>query len=178
MNLTRASAEPWMTPSNLDIERAGLDDVNALARLNKQLLEDENNRFKQSLGELASRMSAWISGLEWSVDLFKYTQGDIVGYLVHARRFNPAAPGGDELYIRQFAIDRAHRRTGLGRRAIALFLERRCVPGMRVMLDVLESNPAGRAFWAEVGFAPHAMIMEMTAPRTMASGPAGADEET
>lgn len=166
-----------MTPSTLDIKRAGLDDVDALALLNKQLLEDESNRFQPSVGELASRMSGWISGLEWSVDLFKNDHGDVIGYLVHGRRFNPAAPGGDEMYIRQFAIDRAHRRAGLGRRAIALFLKRRCVPGMRVMLDVLESNPAGRAFWAEIGFAPHAMIMELTVPRTETSDPSGPGEK-
>jgi ribosomal protein S18 acetylase RimI-like enzyme len=149
----------------IEIQRAGLDDVDILARLNKQLLEDENNRFQPSVGELASRMSGWVSGLEWSVDLFKNDQREVFGYLVHGRQFNPAAPGGDEMYIRQFAIDRAYRRSGLGRRAIALFLERRCVPEMRVLLDVLETNPAGRAFWTEIGFAPRATIMEMTVPK-------------
>ena len=177
MNLTREDDELSMTQLNLEIRRAGLDDVDVLARLNQQLLRDENNQFQSSLGELASRMSGWISGLEWSVDLFENDRHEVVGYLVHGRRFNPAAPGGDEMYIRQFAIDRARRRAGLGRRAIMLFLDRRCVPGMRVMLDVLESNPAGRAFWAEVGFAPHAMIMEMTVPRPLASSPNEAGEE-
>ncbi len=149
-------------PSGLEIRRAVLDDVETLARLNKQLLEDENNRFQPGLGELINRMEGWIRGLEWSVDLFLDPEGAVVGHLVHGRRFNPSAPGGDEMYIRQFAIDRTFRRRGLGRRAIALFLERRCVPGMRVVLDVLEANPAGRAFWSETGFAPHATIMELT----------------
>ena len=35
---------------------------------------------------------------------------------------------------------------------------------MRVMLDVLETNPAGRAFWSEIGFAPYATIMTLSAP--------------
>jgi ribosomal protein S18 acetylase RimI-like enzyme len=151
-----------MVDQILELERAGLDAVNILARLNRQLLEDENSAFRPSLMELASRMSGWISGQEWSVDLFRNAGHDVVGFIVHGRRFNPAAPGGDEMYIRQFAIDRAFRRSGFGRLAISLFMEQRCVPGMRVMLDVLETNPAGKAFWAEVGFAPHAMIMEFT----------------
>lgn len=155
-----------MNIPDLEIQCASLDDVDTLAGLNAQLLEDENNRFRPNLGELASRMSGWVSGLEWSVDIFKNNRGEVVGYLVHGRRFNPAAPGGDEMYIRQFAIEREHRRGGLGRRAIALFLQQRCVPGTRVMLDVLESNPAGRAFWGEVGFTPYARVMELTVPGT------------
>jgi ribosomal protein S18 acetylase RimI-like enzyme len=154
-----------MIVPDLRIFRATHDDAALLARLNKQLLEDENNRFLPSLDELASRMLDWISGLEWSVDLFWNSHERAVGYIVHGRRFNPAAPGGDEMYIRQFAIDRDNRRSGIGRAAISVFLETRCVPGMRVMLDVLETNPAGQAFWADCGFAPHATIMEMTIPK-------------
>jgi ribosomal protein S18 acetylase RimI-like enzyme len=165
-----------MSQQNLKIQTANLGDIDKLAELNKQLLEDENSRFQPSLDEMASRMSGWITGLEWSVDMFKSAGADIIGYLVHGRRFNPTVPGGDEMYIRQFAIDRAYRRGGLGRRAISLFFERRCVPGMVVRLDVLETNPAGRAFWAEVGFAPYATIMEMTVPRTDAPGPWGTDK--
>lgn len=149
----------------LTIRRAGLDDASTLAKLNQQLLDDENSRFQPGIGALATRLAGWISGQEWSVDMFDNEQGELVGYLVHGRRFNQAAPGGDEMYIRQFVIDRAHRRNGHGRGAIALFLETRCVPGMRVMLDVLETNPAGQAFWSEIGFAPYATIMELTAPR-------------
>ena len=150
--------------SKLTIRRACLEDVPVLAALNQQLLEDERGTFRPGIGALATRVAGWISGPEWSVDLFDNHAGDIVGYLVHGRRFNPSAPGGDEMYIRQFAIDRAHRRLGHGRAAIALFLKERCVPGMRVMLDVLETNPTGRAFWSEIGFAPHATIMELTIP--------------
>ena len=156
-------------PPELEIQPAVAGDVEMLAGLNKQLLEDENNRFQPGLGELTNRMAGWVAGQEWTVDLFTEGGGAVVGYLVHGRRFNPAAPGGDEIYIRQFAIDRAFRRQGAGRAAIALFLERRCVPGMRVMLDVLETNPAGRAFWSEIGFAPYATIMTLKLPQ--ATGP-------
>jgi len=148
----------------LTLRTAGLDDVSTLAELNQQLLEDENSQFQPGLGVLANRLADWISGLEWSVDMFNDERGQIVSYIAHGRRFNQAAPGGDEMYIRQFVIDRAHRRRGYGQAAIALFLETRCRPGMRVMLDVLETNPAGRAFWSDIGFAPYATIMTLNAP--------------
>ena len=154
-----------MTDLDLHILPASHADVAALARLTKQLLEDEGNRVQPNLVELAARLSDWTTGREWSVDLFKDEKRQIVGYIVHGRRFNAMAPHGDEIYVRQFAVDRAHRRSGLGRRAIALFIAQRCTPGARVMLDVLESNPAGQAFWREVGFAPHAKIMEMSVPK-------------
>jgi len=155
----------------LSIRQASLGDAGTLAKLNQQLLDDENSRFQPGLGALANRLADWISGLEWSVEMFDNERGELVGYLVSGRRFNQAAPGGDEMYIRQFVIDRAHRRHGHGRGAIALFLETRCRPGMRVMLDVLESNPAGRAFWSEIGFSPYATIMELTAPQDAETAP-------
>lgn len=148
----------------LTLRTAGLDDVSTLAELNQQLLEDENSRFQPGLGTLANRLADWISGLEWSVEMFHDERGELVGYITHGRRFNQAAPGGDEMYIRQFVIDRAHRRRGHGQAAIALFLETRCRPGMRVMLDVLKTNPAGRAFWFDTGFTPYATIMTLSAP--------------
>ena len=153
----------------LTLKTAGLNDVSTLAELNQQLLEDENSQFQPGLGALANRLADWVSGLEWSVEMFHDERGALVGYITHGRRFNQAAPGGDEMYIRQFVIDRAHRRRGHGQAAIALFLETRCRPGMRVMLDVLETNPAGRSFWSEIGFAPYATIMTLNAPHATES---------
>lgn len=157
--------------TKLTLRWADLEEAGTLAELNQQLLEDENSRFQPGLGVLANRLADWISGLEWSVEIFENERGERVGYLVYGRRFNQAAPGGDEMYIRQFVVERAHRRHGHGRAAIALFVRTRCRPGMRVMLDVLESNPAGRAFWSEIGFSPYATIMELTAPHAAEATP-------
>jgi len=150
-----------MSP-NLNIFKARPEDADALGRLNKQLLEDENNWFQPSVEELAGRMANWIAGVEWHVDIFRPEDGGLAAYIVHQRRFNPASPGGDETYVRQFAVDRAYRRTGLGLRAIELFVAERCTPGVRVLLDVLETNPAGQAFWDAAGFKPFARILTLT----------------
>jgi GNAT superfamily N-acetyltransferase len=68
-------------------------------------------------------------------------------------------PGRDEIYALQFTLDRAHRLTGLGHRSISSFISQRYAPGTRVVLDVLERNPAGQVFWREVGFEPYARNM-------------------
>lgn len=164
-----------MPSANLKIRRARREDIDVLASLNKQLVEDEENRFQPDHGELAARMAGWLAGVEWLVDAFTDATGEIVGFLVHGRRFNPAAPGGDEIYIRLFAVDRARRREGIGKTAINLFLKERCEPGVRVMLDVLETNPAGQRFWRQAGFKPYAAILETFAPGRKHSGDSGAE---
>lgn len=61
-------------------------------------------------------------------------------------------PRGGGTWIRHFFVEAAHRRRGVGRRALAL-LQEEVRPGSRFWeADVLPRNAAGRAFWAAAGF--------------------------
>lgn len=144
----------------LVLRRAETEDIDTLARLNIELLEDETNRRVFSLRELRERHADWVRTRAWTQDLFE-RDGHVVGYIVHGPNLDPSDPDQPEIYVRQFCIDRRHRRGGLGTAAIALFLAERVRPGERVTLDVLESNPAGQAFWAAAGFTPYLHRMEL-----------------
>jgi GNAT superfamily N-acetyltransferase len=146
--------------SALTIRRARAGDVDTLAALNEQLLVDENNRRSIPRASLRQRHADWLRTRAWSQDLFEIT-GEPVGYIVHAPSLEPSDPDRTDIYIRQFCVDRRHRRGGVGQAAIALFLAERVVPGERVILDVLEANPAGRSFWRAAGFAPFMTRMEL-----------------
>lgn len=129
-------------------------DVPVLAALNRQLLEDEGHRAILSLEQLHARHRGWMERGEWRQDMLEL-DGEVVGYVAHAR-----LPDGPEIHVRQFCIDRARRGAGLGRAGFALFLHERATPGARVTLDVLESNPAGQAFWEKLGFRPYFRRLE------------------
>ncbi len=134
----------------------------AVARMNKELLEDEGSRNPMSLDELRERLVRFVDDEGWSVELFTVA-GEIVGYITYRYEANVVSPDGRSLHLRQFYIARHHRRRGLGAAAIALFKRTRLNSGERIHLDVLESNPYGKAFWRRVGFVPYATVMEGSA---------------
>lgn len=139
------------------------DDIRTLAVLNRQLLDDEGHPTDIAIPELIERHRVWLSTKEWHQDILEI-EGHVVGYIVHALNPYPLDPAIPERFVRQFFIDRAYRRQGLGRDAFDLFMETRVAPGGRVTLDVLESNPGGQAFWASVGCRPFFHRMELTRP--------------
>ncbi|WP_292537914.1 N-acetyltransferase [Mesorhizobium sp.] len=77
-------------------------------------------------------------------------------------RFEPdnAEPSGEHIYLRQFYISRQHRRSGIGRNALALLIQSRFNDKSRIFLEVLETNPGGKAFWSRTVFVPYSTIME------------------
>ena len=117
---------------------AGAEDAEVLAPLNRALIEDEGAANPMDLPQLAARMRGWLEGA-YSVVLFE-TDGQPVAYLLYRS-------DGDGTYIRQFYVDRAHRRRKLGSRCLDIFLQEICAPGVRVYLDVLLNNSTGRSFW-------------------------------
>lgn len=146
--------------SVLRLRPAREDDIETLATLNVQLLDDEGHPATVTLGELMVRHREWLISGEWSQDILDI-DGHVVGYIVHAPNPHPLDPSIPERFIRQFCIDRRFRRNGLGRDGFELFMEHRAEPGGRVTLDVLESNPTGRAFWESVGCRPFFSRMEV-----------------
>lgn len=82
------------------------DDIMLLAKLNKELIEDEESDNYMSIQELEERMLGLISG-DYKA-LFFYEKSEIIGYALVNITKRP-------LYLRQFFIRRDDRRKGLPR---------------------------------------------------------------
>ncbi len=135
--------------------RAGAEDAEALAPLNRALIEDEGAANPMDLPRLTERMHGWLEGV-YSAVLFE-SGAEPVAYLLYRS-------DEDGTYIRQFYVDRAHRRQKLGSRCLDIFLQEICAPGVRVYLDVLLNNSTGRSFWEATGFSECSVRLERHAP--------------
>jgi GNAT superfamily N-acetyltransferase len=153
---------------NLTLRTHRPADLDALAAMNRALIEDQGSRTLLDLPALRRRFDRFIAEGR-RIDVFE-RDGALVGFASHVEEDSQAAPSGRHVHLHQFYIDRAHRRRGLGREAFQLLASHRWPPGARVVISVLESNPAGRRFWSGLGFEPYAVTMEHFLP----AEPAGA----
>ena len=131
---------------------ATLDDVALLARLNRQLIQDERSQTQLSLRGLEERMRGWLRG-EYRAVLFMLGSKP-VAYALYRR--DPQV-----FYLRQFFVGRSQRRRGIGREAIEMFLDQVLPSGDDVALEVLTHNKGALKFWRSVGFRDHAISMEL-----------------
>lgn len=135
-------------------------DLDRLAQLNRQLVEDEGHRNPMTVPQFRARFDRFLTVEGWTVEVIE-AEGSIAGFATWRREPDPSQDSGHRIHLRQFFIARDRRGRGLGRAAMSQLLAR--VPaGDRVYIDVLESNPGGRAFWAALGFVPYALRMELT----------------
>lgn len=143
---------------SLSIRAATEADLLLLAEMNKRLFEDAGSQNPMPVAALAERLAAWHAGTEWHIAVF--VSGDAtVGYAVFSTRPDLYQPEIPFVYVRQFYIDRAWRRQGLGREAFAA-LARAYFPGRcKVTIDTLATDPNATAFWSALGFAPYSMTM-------------------
>jgi GNAT superfamily N-acetyltransferase len=126
-------------------------DAPVLARLNHQLIRDEGHRNAMSADELKARMQSWLGG-EYQAVLFKDGEG-IAGYALFKR--DP-----EWIYLRQFFVEPARRRKGIGTAAFEWLVANAWSEVPRVRLDVLVGNAAGIEFWRSLGFADYCITME------------------
>lgn len=135
---------------------ATLEDVALLSNLNHQLIEDEGHATGLALPELADRMTAWLQK-EYRAVIFEQ-EDQILAYALYCQGEQSA--GERFIFLRQFFVQRKHRRQGIGRAAISLLLEEIFPPNARVLLDVHYHNESGRAFWKALGFTEHCLTLE------------------
>jgi len=148
----------------LSIRVATEDDIEVLAMMNKQLIEDEGHRNPMSVPELAQRMGGWLrSG--WDADVFVQANtpasGTIIGYALYQHRKDDFFPDQRVVYLRQFLIKREYRDQGLGRLALRELFNARFPSKCTVIVDVLTANERGIRFWQQVGFQPYSMTLKM-----------------
>ena len=130
---------------------ATVSDAELLARMNQQLIRDEGHRNRMTLPELASRMVGWLQS-EYQAVLFE-DGGLALGYALYKRE-------PEHIYLRQFFIESAHRRKGVGSQAMNWLAAHAWNGTRRLRLDVLVGNASGIAFWRANGFNEYCLTME------------------
>ena len=126
-------------------------DAQILGELNHQLIQDEGHRNRMTIPELVARFKKWLeSGYQTSV----FEEGSsILAYALY--REEP-----DHLYLRQFFVQRHHRRRGVGRECINFLLTEVWPQNKRITLTVLCHNDRAIAFWQAMGFANYCLTLE------------------
>ena len=127
-------------------------DALPLAEMNYQLISDEGHRNPMDVAQLRARMTGWLAS-EYRAVIFERDR-ETVAYALYR------TDEQSRVHLRQFFVARPFRRRGLGRLAFRLF-RTEVVPTSRVVLEVLTTNRAARAFWAAVGFHEYAITLEL-----------------
>jgi ribosomal protein S18 acetylase RimI-like enzyme len=135
-------------------------DCALLAQMNKHLIEDEGSRNPMAIHQLEQRMQTWLARGDYRIELV--LNPEPIGYIIYRITPDEYFPQKQQVYLRQFFIERGFRRQGLGQAAIKLWMSRRVPNGSRVMLEVLASNQNGLAFWRRLGFGDYALTLVLT----------------
>ena len=134
---------------------ATLDDCPLLAEMNQQLVEDEGHQNRSmTLQQLEERMRGLLSG-EYRAAIFQ-DDGEVVAHALY--REQP-----DKIYLRQLFVVRAHRRLGLGCRAMEIVRSEIWPKHRRLTVDVLSHNTSATAFWRAVGYRDYLLGLEVPA---------------
>ena len=136
----------------MDYRFATAGDLDLLAEWNHQLIRDEGHRNPMDVAQLRERMRGWLAG-EYRAVMFT-VDAVPVAYALHRE-------SEDEVYLRQFFVDREHRRQGLGREAIRLLQTELWPADKRWTVEVLTANAPAVAFWRAVGYADYCLTLEM-----------------
>jgi len=131
-------------------------DAQILGALNYQLIQDEGHRNQMSVPELVSRLDEWLAGA-YRASIFE-DDTEILAYALYREEI-------DQVYLRQFFVQRAHRRSGVGKRCIQLLISEIWPKDKRITVDVLCYNQAGIAFWRAVGFTDYCLTLEREADK-------------
>ena len=126
------------------------EDLDHLATLNKQLIEDERHDNPMNTEQLKERMKGF---LRTDYKAYKFIRdGEIVGYALvnHARQ---------PLYLRHFFICREHRRKGYGTAAFRLLMNHLNTDAIDV--EVMVWNERGHRFWQSLGFKERSVFLRL-----------------
>lgn len=132
--------------------RANESDCPLLAELNHQLIRDEGHRNRMSVPELEARMRDFLQ-TDYAAVLFEEA-GEVVAYALYRET-------ADEIYLRQLFVIRAHRRKGIGKRAMEILRSKYWSKSKRLTLEVLTANHLGIKFWKAMGYREYCVTMEI-----------------
>jgi RimJ/RimL family protein N-acetyltransferase len=116
-------------------------DIELLAKMNKQLIEDEKANNIMDITQLENRMNDFFNN-GYKAFFFKNKE-KIIGYALCDMTKDPK-------YLRQFFIKRDERRKHYGKNAFNKLLEK--LETKEIEIDVLKWNEEGVKFWGKMGF--------------------------
>jgi predicted acetyltransferase len=131
-------------------------DAQILGALNYQLIQDEGHRNQMSISELVSRLDEWLAGA-YRASIFE-DDTEILAYALYREEI-------DQIYLRQFFVQRQHRRSGIGRQCMKMLVYQIWSKDKRITVAVLCHNQAGIAFWRAVGFTDYCLTLEREADK-------------
>lgn len=136
-------------------------EIHIIAEMNAQLIEDERSTNPMNREQLELRALDWLRA-DWNID-FICANNKIVGYALYQFKYQSTQFNRNlkEVYLRQYFIRREERNKGYGIDGIKLLKEQRFNGIKTIIIDVLEANPKGRAFWEKAGFMPYYTNMRM-----------------
>ena len=133
------------------IKKCSFEDVDKLAELNKQLIEDEKSDNKMNLKDLKSRMNMFLQ-TDYSAFFF-LEDNEVIGYALVNEHSKP-------MYLRQFLIERKYRRNHFGSKAIELLINELAIS--EIDIEVLSWNETGLKFWEKCGFVERSRYMRFS----------------
>src|ERR1700761_3498292 len=98
--------------NRLDIRQATATDFPLLARMNRELIEDEGHRNPMTVEQLEERFHRFVSRDGWQVDVLLF-DGEIAGFATHRYEPDDAEPTGMRVHLRQFYVARERRGGGI-----------------------------------------------------------------
>ena len=142
------------------VRAAQLSDLPQLSKMNSDLVDDQGSENPFSLTEYEDRFREWLDTNIWTVDVFLHDE-QVIGYSVYQERADYYDPNEAGIYIRQYYIERSHRRLGLGKAAFQILIDTRFPKDVQsIALDVMATNSAGQNFWRQMGFNEYFVSMK------------------
>ncbi len=127
-------------------------DCALLARLNHQLIQDEDHPNPMTVPELEERMRQWLAG-DYRAVIFE-AEGEVIAYALYQENET-------DIYLRQFFVVRHRRREGLGRQAMHILFDNIWPKNKRLTVEVLSHNRPAVQFWKSVGYEEHSLSLEI-----------------
>lgn len=133
------------------LRQPSADDLPRLGQWNANLIHDEGHDSLMTDAELIARMREWLAS-EYRARIFE-CDGVDAGYALYRdmREF---------VHLRQFYVDSAQRRRGIGARALRALMELEFPAGKRVLVEAMAWNQGALAFWRANGFADRYVGLE------------------
>ncbi len=128
----------------IELQRASVEHARLLSELNGRMIQDSGHVTGLDAEGLYLRMQDWLTTGEYQAH-FVFNGGLRVGYCL-------SRSGTPHAHLRQFYIDPAYRRSGLGTQAVQALLKGHLRGAQIVQLDVHPDNAAAMAFWRANGF--------------------------
>lgn len=146
------------------LERAGPGDADALAKMNKEMVEDEGYEGQLPLSKLRERMRGWLASGEYEAVFFLGEDGSKIGYALYQKQIDALYFTKSQVFSRHFFVARAHRKKGIGTQAFRALRRRFWAGASRVDLHVLIKNERAVGFWHSLGFREYQFGMELEVP--------------